>query len=436
MIISKNGIDLTDRVGGQNYKTFYQQFSDMVNMKQLTDKKTGFNLVKTLWHKAIDEKTFLSLMPQIKVSVFEGAYKTAIASGMEEEMAQAYAAKITKTSEGITTETGRSNTTKETLGSIIFAPSYREGLVNVFYEGSKAWSTEFKNPEYQRSRSFMAGLVVMYAIYNYINYKLNGNFMWDNPPGRELAIKLKLPNDDIAYFDLGPGLLTVPRNLIVAGFSLAKGDIATAEQKAASILSMGLQTTVQVVANKDYFGNPIYGKTDDGPTTIKKIATYVGLSVSHPYVSQIYKYISGNQPLYWSLINMVELPVKMTNLTKEQTSAYYDALNKKAKEQAQARQKLMPTYHKLQDLKANGQKDEADKLYYELSKEDKAVYDSIKRSELLKDTNKRKAQMQVVYDNLQKMKDEGRFEEASTIYNSLSAQDQHAYDLIKNKASK
>lgn len=434
-MMARNGIDLTDRVGGRGYKTLYQGVGDALDLDHGVKgiAKTGVGIGKVFWHKAITEKTFGSLMAQIKVSIFEGAYKAAMAKGLTQMEAEKLAAETTKVTEGITPETGRSETTKDTLSSIAFAPPYREGLGNIFVNAGKGWSTEFNNPAYSRSRSLLAGLVALYALYNLANKKINGHYMWDNPPGRELALGIPLKNGDIAYFDIGPGLLTMPRNLFLGGSALAKGDVSTAEQKFGSLLSMPLQITFELMANKDYFGNPIWSKTDDGKIVIKKIAAYVGLETSHPYVSQIYKYVAGKQPLYWSLVNMAELPVKLTSLAKEQSSAFYDNLAQKAKDQAAARAKLMPTYQKIQTMKDNGQADQADEIYNNLSDADKAVYDTIKRSEKLKDTTAREIKMTEVYKNLQQLKNEGRADEADAIYFGLSPEDQHAYDLVKAK---
>lgn len=431
-MMSRHGIDITDRVGGRGYQTLYKKLSGALDS---SEGKLGqaSDIGKALFHSAFTEKTFLSLMPQIKVSLFEGAYREAIAKGLTTEEAEKFAADTTKIAEGITLETGRSETTKDTLSSLFFAPPYREGLYNIFENATKSFTTEFKNPAYSRSRSLIAGLAIIYTVYNLINKQVNGHYMWDNPPGRELSLKIPFKNGDIAYFDIGPGLLTVPRNIFLAGSSLLRGDFQTAIQKGTSLLSMPAQIVGQVLSNKDYFGNPIYNKTDNGATATKKIAAYVGLEVNHPYISQMYKYISGKQPAYWSLINMAELPVKMTNLTKEQNSKFYDNLAKKAKEQAAAREKIMPFYQKLQDMKNNGQVDEANSLYNAQNTADKAVYDTIKRNEKLKDTKAREVKMQALYDNLQQMKAEGRIDEANAIYFALTPEDQHAYDLVRNR---
>ena len=430
-MMAKNGFDLSDRVGGQGYQTVYNQFKTAFNMGEITNIKTLGSIGKNIWHKAIDEKTFKSLMVQIKIELFKSSYNSAITSGMEEEMAQQFASKVTRVTEGVIEETGRSETTKETLGSVLFAPQYREGLVNIFLEGARGWSTQWSNPAYSRPRSFIAGIATAFALYQLVNLALNDEYTWDNPPGRELSIRYKLPNGDIAYFDLGPGLLSTPRNLILGTVSTAKGDFDTAKQKFGSLLSMGLQTATQVWSNKDYFGNPIYSQTDEGTTKTKKIAAYVGLETSHPYVAELYKYVSGKQPMYWSLVNMAELPVKLTNMTKEQSSRYYDALDKKAKEQARAKEEMMPIYQEIRDLNAGGRTQEAIDKYMKLTDEQRAIYKSLKSSEKSKLTTQRKIEIQTIYDNIQQLKYEGRIDEANIIYSSLSPEDMKAYQAIK-----
>lgn len=435
-MMAKNGIDVTDNVGGQRYKTLAKAFSDSISIGE-GPLRTAMEVGKLAYHKAITEKTFQSLMPQIKVSLFEGAYRTALNNGASAAEAEKTAAEFTKKSEGIIPETGRGDATKDTLSSLFFAPPYREGLMRIFYDSYEGFKpNNYKNSDYDTARHLIYGLAVIYAIYNLVNKKVNGHYMWDNPPGRDLSLRIPMNDGTIAYFDVGPGLLTVPRNLFLTASSLLKGDIDTAKQKLGTAFSMPLQRLSELLANKDYFGNPIYSKNDDGKTIVKKIAAYLALETTHPYVSQIYKYIAGKQPLSWSLANMAELPVKLTDLTKEQSSAYYDKLNAEAKARSQAREKLMPFYNKLQTMKDDGQQKEADDLYNTQSKEDKVVYDSIKKSEKAKDTKARNAQIQILYDNLQKMKDQGRNEEANTVYFGLSEDDRISYDRIRDSKQK
>lgn len=433
--MARNGIDVADNVAGKDYKRLFTGMRDALSTEKGLIKKTGgiFKASKFLFDKAMSEKTFKSLLPQMKVTVFEGAYKQALRKGLSPEMAEEVAAEVTKASEGIIAETGRSNKTKDELSTIFFAPSYREGLVNIFTNAAKGFTTDIRNPKYARNRSFIIGLAVTYLLYNLLNEKLNGNYLWDNPPGRELALRIPFKNGDIGYFELGPGLLTVPRNLFLGTSALVRGDTDTAKQKYGSLLSMPLSIISQIWANKDYFGNPIWAESDGKDTKIKKMATHVGLSVNHPYVAQLYKYAAGKQPFYWSVVNMLEFPLKLTSLDRESKSKFYENLNKQKKVQAEERAKIMPIYKANQDLKNSGQVEEADRIYNELSDGDKAVYDTIKRSEKIKDTKNRQAALQQFYDNLQKLKEEGQLEEAEAQYYSLSPEDQHAYDLLKKK---
>lgn len=437
-MMARNGIDLTDRVGGRNYRTITQGIKDAVSddtgLRGVA--KTTAAEAKFLFHKAIPEKAFASLMPQIKIVVFEGAYRTALAHGMPELEAEKLAAATTKASEGIAKETGRSDTTKQTMSSIFFAPPYREGLVNIFLNAGKSFTTDFHNPTYARNRSFLIGLAVTLAAMEYANYKINGHSTFSNPPGRELALRIPLPDGQVGYYDLGPSLLTVPRNLVEGSFALAKGDVSTSIEKGSSMLSMPLQLITQVWANRDYFGQPIWKTTDDGATVYKKIGAYVGLEASHPYVKQLYEYASGKQNSLTSLVNALGLPLKTTTLTSEQTSAFYDNITAQQQAATAAKNAMMPTYQKLQDMKNSGDVAGANKIYNALSVKDKAVYDSIKKSEALKDTKAREIKMQTVYDNLQQLKAEGRNDEANADYMALSPADQHAYDLVKARAIK
>ncbi len=436
--MAENGLDVSGNVGDFSFKTLREAFSDALESGPgIKNKLTGAkNAGGVLFTKAFGEKTFKSMMPQITVQIWKDTYNASLRKGLAEDVAERIATETTMAFRGMTLEKGRSETTKDALGSVLFAPPYRESLINILTSAGKSFSTEFKNPSFAKSRAFVVGLIITYALYNLLNKKLNGHYMWDNPNGRKLSLRIPRANGETIYSELGPSVMALPRAIAEGVIAAFKGDSSTAIQKAGMAFSMPIKIGLELYANKDYFGNPIWNETDSTATRIKKGAEHVGVAVNHPFIAQTYKYWAGKQPLHQSISYMLELPFKFSSLDKEAKSVYYAALRKKAIEEARAKEKIMPTYKHLQELKAEGKMTEANEIYEGLSGPQKAVYDSIKRSEKLKDTKARKALMQSVYDRNQDLIEEGRMNDAQAIYNGLSAEDQHAYDLIKKAAQK
>lgn len=422
--MARQGIDVSGNVG--NYKNLYRTFKDV----GLKDK------IGMAFSKAFNEKTFNSFMPQISVQIFKDTYNQAIKKGMSAALAERYAADTTVAFGGLLREVGRSKTTQETLGSLFFAPRFRENLINTFVSVGKSVTTEFKNPAFGKSRALLIGMVITLVLYDLLNKKLNGNHLWENPPGREMALRVPLGGQDVLYTDFLPSFFAMPRAIATGVAAAAKGDFETALQKAGSFFSMPVKTTFEILSNKDYFGNPIVKDTDNGSTKIKKWAEYVGVAANHPYIAEVYKYMTGKKPLYQTITNMIELPAKFTTTDNEARSKFYAAQQQKKIEQARAKEPIQKVYDENQKLKDEGKIDEADAKYAALSDEEKKIYDAIKSSAKRTATLKRKPVVQAVYDKNQSLIVEGNVAEAEAIYNGLSVEDQRIYDSIKKAAKK
>jgi hypothetical protein len=425
LLAARNGIDVTGNVG--SYKGLYRQFKGV----GLKDK------VGLAFSRAFNEKTFSSMMPQITIQIFKDTYQAALADGLDPLVAENHAAEVTAAFTGIVRENGRGATTKQTVSSLFFAPAFRENLINVFVNAAKGFSTEFKNPAYSKSRALLVGMAVTLVLYDLLNKKLNGHHLWDNPPGREFSLRIPLKNgSDVLYTDFMPSFLAMPRAAGTGILALIKGDLSTVAQKAGSFFSMPIRTGFDLMANKDYFGNPIWKDTDTAAQRIKKGAEYVGVAANHPFISETYKYWAGKQPLYQSIVYMMELPAKFSSLDKEAKSSFYAAQDKKKMERAREVERLRPVYDKNQVLKADGKIDEANAVYDALSDGDKEIYDSIKASAKRAETVSRKPFIQKTYDDNQKLIEEGRYDEANAVYDGLSVSDRRIYDNIKHAAQK
>jgi hypothetical protein len=429
-MMAEEGIDVSHRVGSLD-----KVYKNLVANKKMTE------LAGESFDKLFNEKTFASFMPQLYVDAFERTYKSALKKGLPEGQAKQLAGDTVKAFYGLSDNLARSKLSQDVLTTMFFAPKFREGIINMLFNTAKSLTTEFRNPAFKLNRRFAAGAVLSYALYNYLNRKLTGNYMWDNEPGKEFELKAPLPNGDAAYVALLPSILSLPRNLGSGFIALGKGDISTAEQKFGSLFSMPVKIVSEVIANKDYFGRQIYKETDEGKTKIGKIAEYVGLQSNHPYMTELYNRVL--KPLWdkdfqykknpvQSALEALEFPIKFKTKSQIDTQKYFDALAEQVKKRAEARRKVEPVFKQIQELRNQGNELEARRLLEGLSESDYEIYKTLSSSAKRAKTQEAKKIVYPKYIEIQKLLEEGRYQEAKAILNKLSDQEYKAYKLLKD----
>ena len=390
--------------------------------KNIIAKDSIFKKFGIQFDKAFNEKTFGSFMPQMYTQTFKDIYSSALKKGLSESEAKLLAGDTVKNAFGLMENMGRSKATEDALSAVFFAPKFREGIINTLTNTGKAGVDFVKNigglrgalnPALSKNRKLLAGMIVTYGLYNAINYKLNGNFMWDNPTNRKFALQIPRKNGELVYLEFMPSFLAFARNMIQGTISLGTGDFSNATQKLGSVFSIPVKTTTEVVANKDYFGNEIYKETDSGLEKSLKIAKYVGLAVNHPYVKEVINQIQDKKPLHQSVVAGLELPLKFSSVDKVKTQNVYDIITKqkaKSEELKSEAQKLLEDLKKLP-------KDEANAKATDLKKSNPLLYEKLKNeieAEKLGLTSLEKGMRQLgvengeralyIWDELQKLK--------------------------------
>lgn len=426
--MAKNGIDLSD-----NIASYQKTYDNVVSNDNKGFAKKWYNIAGEQFDKAFNEKTFKSYLPQVQIQLFKDVYKRALRDGMTESYASKLAADTTKAFYGITEKQGRAKVTEDTLSSIFFAPKFRESIVNTLFNTAKSVTSEIKNPVFRNNRKLFAGMVLTFGLYNLLNYKLNGQFMWENPAGREAALRIPGKDGNVTYLEFMPSFLAFARNMFSGAIGLAKGDFDTAKQKFGSLFSIPVSLTTEILANKDYFGIEIYDTFDTGVERVKKIAEYVGLDVSHPYIKELVKQLQGKKPLYQSIVAAFELPLKFGSESKESTAAYYDMLDKQKKDRDKAMDAVRPIYEKIKAVYDSGDIERGDQMADALTPEQAALYAKIVVSEKRKATIKAEREMYNRVLDLKKMYDEGQEEEADAIIDGMSEEEQRIYLLVVNK---
>lgn len=351
-----------------------------------------------IFNKIINDKTFLSMMPQMQIQVFKDIYRRSLKAGLGEEEAAKFAADTVSTEFGKIKDLGRNKTIRDLIKAIFMASRFREGMINIFVNAAKGWTTEFRNPLFSRSRALLLGMIITFVIYDFINRELNnGQDMWENETGREFALKIPLPNGQIIYIEFMPSSMAFIRNIASGAIAVTKGDNKTAAQKFGSLFSIPIHIVTDVIGNKDYFGRQIYDPNDDIVQKTKAVAEYVGLSVSHPIIREIVRYLEGKQNIWQTASMIVELPLKFSNQEKAALSRAYEAKAKKSELSAKERHDIKDTldiFDKIQELKSNGDLEQVRKILGNLSESEKQEYKTIEKYNIIQGLvkNKKKAQ--------------------------------------------
>ena len=427
MKMANQGIDLSSRIG----KWGQTSFKDMVANKEWVNAfGRGFDL-------AFNEKTFGSFLPQLQIGLFEKVYNKSIAQGMAENQAADLAGSIVKNNFGLLTDDfARSKVVRDFLSTFFFAPRFREAilrmLTNAGYSGYDFIRNPRRpNPAYRSNLYFLAGLAITYALYNLLNKELNGNFLWQNPDGREFALRIPRENGDVFYVEILPGTLAFPRAIATGALALGRGDLKMATQKFGMLASQPVKLVTDVLGNEDYFGRPIYKETDGGDEKAKKIAAYLGLNATHPWIREIVNQVQDKNPLYQSVSIALELPIKFSSLSKEAQARIYAESDRKAKELAAAKEAFQPKYNAIRAKINDGDAVGALEDIRSLSKEEQAVYKSLKADDqalLNKEANKAVAP---TFEAIQELLSEGRNTEALDMYKALPADQKKAYNRFK-----
>lgn len=427
--MANQGLDLGDRVG--TYKKVYESIGDKLNRKEYRE------AIGESFSKLFNEKTFASFMPQMQISNFKQIYAKAIKDGMPPAEAEKFAGDVTKKFFGLFEDVGRSNSTNDGLTALFFAPRFREGMINVLMNTAKSVTTELKNPVFYKNRRLAYGMALTYAAYNMLNKQINGNYMWENEPGKEFALKIPYGNGQFVYVEFMPSFLAFARSLISGGYNLATGNTKVATQKLGSIFSMPIKTATDVVSNSDYFDRPIYKDSDTGGQKALKIADYSVSSFNHPYFKELRKQLQDDNktPLLQSISIAMELPLKYSNQTKINQAKYFDNLEKFNKENTrikESNQKAMqPTFDKVQKLKEEGKMEEAKAIVDALENSEYDTYKTMLTAQKSKTTSQNKMNLVPIFEKVQELKAQGKMDEAGEIIDSLTDEEYKNYTALK-----
>ena len=258
--------------------------------------KSGINKA---WDEFTNDATFGRFMPMLETLHFEQVYKSARNRGASIADASALAAKSTKNFYGKSGEyklETRSKAAQDASGALLFAPRFRESMLNFWGKNVQALNPKnLGKVEYRDNQKFMVASALTFAAMTVLNEALNGVQMWDNPDGKkdkliipEAALRklgINTEGKDIAIPFL-PSLATVPRNAASLAANLATGKFNEAGKNLKAFASMPIKTAGEIITNEDYFGNKIVQDDSSPLQKFTQAGSYIASSNMQPWIRE------------------------------------------------------------------------------------------------------------------------------------------------------
>ena len=251
------------------------------------------------WDQFTNDATFKRFMPAMEVLHFKGVRDGLIKRGVPQEQAIKQAADATGNFFGktkVATEATRSKVGSDAAGAFLFAPRFRESMINFWGRNIKALNPKnIGKVEYRDNQKFLVAAAITYATMEGLNKSLTGEWMHDNPDGKKdklliPADKLKAVGIDTKGKDIGipflPSIATVPRNAVSGIYNLATGNTKEAGKNLQSFLSMPVKTANELLTNENYFGRQIVDEDATTPEKLSQAASHIVSSNMQPWIRE------------------------------------------------------------------------------------------------------------------------------------------------------
>jgi hypothetical protein len=290
-----------------------------------------------IWHRMVNDPTFQRFMPQLQVSYFNDIEKAALKKGFGPKEAADIAAKAVKNFYGLTgtdiTARGKGiqdPMIQDILGTFTFAPKFRESMINFWANNVKT----LKNPlalENRANTTFIAGAIATYLGMDYLNYKLNGKHIYENPKGTEDKLLIPTDTGEVIGIPFLSSIGTVPRALFREGKMLLSGDIkGTVKDIGQTYTSMLFKPFMDLANNADYFGKEIAPSegTSQEKVTAQAKYLYNQFVMAHPYLKEVFDSRNQSDPAYQRISRAMELPLRFYTQASIGSKYYYGAVDK------------------------------------------------------------------------------------------------------------
>ena len=255
------------------------------------------NKANSFWNEFTNDATFKRFMPALEILHFEQMYNAQLKKTGDSAKSAQIAADSVKNFYGKVSDykqSTRAQLVDDTSGALLFAPRFRESMLNFWGKNIKALGHPTK-PEYRDNIKFLIAAAVVYGAMEGLNKELNGVWMHDNPDGKK--DKLLIPADKLKSLgintegkDIGVPFLssisTIPRNAIFGAANLATGNFKEAGKNAKTALSMPLNLAGDIVTNENYFGQPIVQEGSTPAQRFGQVASYAVTGNMQPWLRE------------------------------------------------------------------------------------------------------------------------------------------------------
>jgi hypothetical protein len=297
--MSKNGYELRIDYNAK-YRNMFQRIAE-------TGKKDGkIAGVGEAWDQFTNDATFQRFMPALEVMHYKQLRDGMIRRGAAPEVAAKRAMDATSNFFGKTQmakQASRSKVGQDFVGATLFAPRFRESMINFW--GRNVVALNPKNlgkAEYRANQMFMVTAAATWAAMEGANKALNGNWMHDNPDGKK--DKLIVPDEFVPFNTNGKdvavpflsSIATVPRNAAQGVFNVATGKFSEAGKNLASFASMPLRTGGELLTNQDYFGNNIVEDDATPKQKFTQAGAYIAKNNTQPWLREAGNALGQNLP--------------------------------------------------------------------------------------------------------------------------------------------
>lgn len=332
----KSNLEVIKRMQSKNIP-----LNTSLDMSALTDrgfiKNTFGGSVGEVWDKTVNDPTFKRFMPQLQINLFKDVERAALGKGKSAEAAAEIAAKAVKNFYGLTdtgTQALRNKTTQDFVGTVFFAPKFREAMINFWINNIKAVTSvqltkqglKLNNPLALQNRAnsfFLVGAILTYGAYDILNQKYTGRHLKDNPSGTEDKLLIPLQDGTTLGIPYLPSIATLPRAFYGMLTSAAKADFPEVLNRGKTFISSAFRPMLDVATNENYFGQQIYKDSDDSGERLKKIGLYLAGQYNHPYIRAAIEGLQGKQPTYQTILKATEAPVRFYDSDKLQSKYYF-----------------------------------------------------------------------------------------------------------------
>lgn len=308
-LMTQNGIRINIDVD------FTEAFANVFDANPTFKKRFG-----DTWAKLMEAPTFKRFLPVSQIEFYKREMNNALKRGLDEQSAAKKAAEITKSWMGLFDDYARNKNVRNAMNTILFAPTFRESMVNFWTNLSKAVPGILKNsPETHAQRNFLIGLTLQYGMMTLANKMLTGHYMHENKSGKVLELEIPQRDGTSAFVPLLPTIATLPRNAVEAGVAMLRGNYADVGQKLSGYASMPLQTVGQVLFNRDGIGREIYDKEDSTSKKHGKVFLHIVKSAAHPTISEPIEIMEGRKTPSQAAFALAEMPIRFgrsTNTSK------------------------------------------------------------------------------------------------------------------------